>query len=374
VNLPASGAGGEGETGESGAVTGTSLGLVPAAGVVSAENGRTVVTVAPGAVVPFSVQLVETAAAVQGFQFNFAQSHAALQVTGWATNATDFPLLLDSDLQGDSFVAAATLAGVSAPPSIQAGSFQVTAPLAAGDYVLTVRAVSGNELIDTILTDVLGQFLEISDFGDAVIRIRGWHNTLNPCDVNDQGGVTAEDVLIIINYINSYPDQPVLPTPPVDPHPYYDVNHDGRVTPLDALLAINYVNRHRAGAGEAERVVEQEWAVPWETPPAAFPAVSVVMPTDREMPEWQPSTAADAFQQRDVSRPERRFAADTGSTLVRFSGRRSERPDRRVVELEVFGGAEPLVGGLEAIVQEIAEDVDGVWKTRIHSGVGAWAC
>jgi hypothetical protein len=316
-------------------------------------------------VVPFSAQLTEAAAVVQGFQLNFTQSHVALQVTDWATNATDFPLLLDSELQGDSFVASASLAGVSAPPSVEVGSFQVTAPLAAGDYTLTVHAISGNELTDTMLTDLLGQALEIGDFGDAIIRIRGWHNTLNPYDVTDQGGVTAEDALTVINYINSHPGQAVLPTSPLEAHPFYDVNNEGRATPLDALIVINYINSHPAGAGEGEAVGEQGQVSVLETWASIVQSPNVMLGRlDHTAPAVRMSAIDTGFSDVVGRMPEDHFAADSNAGGLRIHAHRglAARPASRMLDEAVFNDLEPLVVGLDGVLQDIAGDVDRVWN------------
>jgi hypothetical protein len=82
-----------------------------------------------------------------------------------------------------------------------------------------------------------------------------WHNPALAPDVNGDQGVTAQDVLAVVNYINSHPNQARLPPPPAEPHPYYDVNDDGLCTPLDALIAINYINRGGNAAGEGEAIV-----------------------------------------------------------------------------------------------------------------------
>jgi len=98
------------------------------------------------------------------------------------------------------------------------------------------------------------------------VTLATWHNTANPWDVDDSGNVAAADVLALIDYINTHPDQAVLPPPPeYKPHPFYDVNGDGRCTPLDALIVINYIN-HRGSAGEGEVAddisapADAEWA------------------------------------------------------------------------------------------------------------------
>jgi hypothetical protein len=71
-------------------------------------------------------------------------------------------------------------------------------------------------------------------------------------DVNGDGVVTAQDVLFVIDYINSHPGDTALPPPPAAPPPYYNANGDGIISAADALEIINYLNtRPAAGEGEA---------------------------------------------------------------------------------------------------------------------------
>jgi hypothetical protein len=77
----------------------------------------------------------------------------------------------------------------------------------------------------------------------------GWQNTVEPCDVDGAGTVAPLDVLILINYINAHPNNPILPvTPPPPPYLYYDVDNDGACTPADVLRVINHINNQLAGS------------------------------------------------------------------------------------------------------------------------------
>jgi hypothetical protein len=64
--------------------------------------------------------------------------------------------------------------------------------------------------------------------------------------------VSALDVLILINYINSYPGVSSLPAPPQLPPPYLDVDNDNACTALDVLMVVNHINRQVFGSGEPE--------------------------------------------------------------------------------------------------------------------------
>src|SRR5204862_3608438 len=80
-------------------------------------------------------------------------------------------------------------------------------------------------------------------------------NKLNALDVNNDGAVAPNDVLAVINQINTGL-QP-LRTAGIALPPYTDVNGDKSVSAIDALMIINYLNAHplggaSGGEGEAE--------------------------------------------------------------------------------------------------------------------------
>jgi len=87
-----------------------------------------------------------------------------------------------------------------------------------------------------------------------------WQNPSNQFDVDGDGSVNASDVILLVNYINSHPNDPSLPAPPTAPPPYYDINNDGLCTPLDVLMVINDVNEPPEGEGEAVAEVATLWA------------------------------------------------------------------------------------------------------------------
>ncbi len=87
-----------------------------------------------------------------------------------------------------------------------------------------------------------------------------WQNILDPSDVNNSGGITASDALVIINELGRRAfstgpsgalDDPLTLTP--FPGTYYDQNGDGNVTALDALRVINQLARI-SNSGEGERL------------------------------------------------------------------------------------------------------------------------
>ena len=76
--------------------------------------------------------------------------------------------------------------------------------------------------------------------------------TLTAEDVNGDGNVTALDMLLVINALNSYgalPSSQLFELPEVaSTAGNWDINRDGYVTPLDALLLTNYFNNGGAVA------------------------------------------------------------------------------------------------------------------------------
>lgn len=82
-----------------------------------------------------------------------------------------------------------------------------------------------------------------------------FRNPRNPLDVNNRGGVTAIDALIIINVLNrgNFPNG-ILPRARSGAQEFdrfYDVSGDNLIAPLDALRVINFLNRQPA-SGEGE--------------------------------------------------------------------------------------------------------------------------
>lgn len=77
------------------------------------------------------------------------------------------------------------------------------------------------------------------------------HSSLQPEDVNQDGAVTALDVLLAINFLNGQ-SAFLTPQAPAAPALKLDVNGDDRITAVDALWIVNYLNRQAAGPAEGE--------------------------------------------------------------------------------------------------------------------------
>jgi len=109
-----------------------------------------------------------------------------------------------------------------------------------------------------------------------VIPVSVWNNYLLHGDINNDGNVTANDALLIINELAarrfSAPDtQSVHPVSEIAswPNHFFDQNRDNRVTALDALRVINDMSRLNLenGGGEAESIavggsIEQPTTLP----------------------------------------------------------------------------------------------------------------
>jgi hypothetical protein len=89
---------------------------------------------------------------------------------------------------------------------------------------------------------------------NQVLFWSGWTNPVNACDVDGMDGVVPQDVLLIVNFINSLSGSHWLPPPSADGHFFVDPSDDGYCTPLDVLLVINHVNLLASAMAEGEAV------------------------------------------------------------------------------------------------------------------------
>ena len=117
------------------------------------------------------------------------------------------------------------------------------------DASLPVLSSSG-EWVTATATDAAGN---TSEFSLAIpVNEFPWQNPVNTFDVNADGGVAPLDVLIVINFINAHPGQPLLPPRYDAVLPFYDVSGDDSCDAVDVLIVINYINSNvlRSPAGE----------------------------------------------------------------------------------------------------------------------------
>jgi Ca2+-binding RTX toxin-like protein len=97
------------------------------------------------------------------------------------------------------------------------------------------------EIVDNQFAHVLRQ----DSAKIEIVNSRPYHHPLRALDVDDDGGITLLDVLVVINRINSEGlGELAAPTSIADQTPffYFDVNPDGLLSPLDVLIVINFLN------------------------------------------------------------------------------------------------------------------------------------
>ncbi len=102
-----------------------------------------------------------------------------------------------------------------------------------------------------------GQAFSITAISETFVQTdfgSGWQNLATPSDINNNGQVSANDALVIINELgrraySSSPTGTLVNPATVNPWPgfYYDQNGDGLATALDALRVINQLARISSG-------------------------------------------------------------------------------------------------------------------------------
>jgi hypothetical protein len=196
---------------------------------------------------------------------------------------------------------------------------------------------------------------------DTVVRQRPWQNPRDRFDVNDADGITALDALIVINYINTHPDEVVLPASPGTSPPYYDVSGDDVCTAMDVLQVINCINGQAsgAGAGEANALVVsssepirtptadgERWPDQSESNPVADPADPPTRQQELEKPlrsaSYWPATneASQAVSRRTSDQGEHRDTDDQESPF----------------------DCETDFSDLESVLSDMERDVGRSWK------------
>ena len=161
--------------------------------------------------------------------------------------------VLANDTDPDGQLVAASVAIVT-PPAHGAATVAANGLVT---YVPQLDYVGFDHFVYTV-EDNLGATSNAAAVTIGVEWVAPFQNPNQPYDVNDDGSVTAIDVLLIINLINLNADFPgALPTPSVTPFvppAYYDVNGDNHVTAADAIEVTNFVNsQDQNPEGEADR-------------------------------------------------------------------------------------------------------------------------
>lgn len=148
------------------------LDFIPSNGVVTQENGVTVVTLPAGSTISVTGQINTADRPVQGYQLNLSNSSPGLLLNNFSVGS-DFPVPADVVLNtavGDYFVSSALIGEVSVPPVRALGTFDVTAPTTPGEYRLTADFLTGSETQNTLLSASNADAFTITNFGDLIFR------------------------------------------------------------------------------------------------------------------------------------------------------------------------------------------------------------
>jgi hypothetical protein len=219
-----------------------------------------------------------------------------------------------------------------------------------------IYALFGNEFA----TPVLGNFdPPVAPPTEPVLPL-GNTNLDNRFDVNGDGFVTALDVLIVTDDINSNGSREVQ-VGTLDA-PFLDVSADGMVTPLDILEVVDHLNSN-AGAG----VTGGEG----EAGPAAQAALDTPATQDvLELGDLQPAVAyvglsAEASLQSVIEVQQSQPANDVVDKEEDEEeevavNRASKAEDKAVSVFDELGtAADVRSSALDEVLAEIADDVDG---------------
>lgn len=121
-----------------------------------------------------------------------------------------------------------------------------------GDQTTSITLSVDDANSDNAFDHLADQTVTVTTIDDGY---HGWQNrTTSQFDVNGRDGVTPEDVLTLVLYVNANAGSTALPAPPATPPPYYDVNDDGICSSLDVLELIVHIDNTLAeqeGDGEA---------------------------------------------------------------------------------------------------------------------------
>jgi hypothetical protein len=74
-------------------------------------------------------------------------------------------------------------------------------------------------------------------------QVGSWHNAQMPNDVNQDGLITALDVLVVVNDLNLNGARTLPNLGTAQAPARLDVNNDGLASPLDVLLIVNHLNQ-----------------------------------------------------------------------------------------------------------------------------------
>ncbi len=232
----------------------------------------------------------------------------SLRLTGTG-QTLDLVALADSDWQGLETI---DIQG-NGPNSLALNAEEVSSLSDTGELrVLANLDDSVNVGQDWLLSGVTieaGLFFRVLEQDSAKLLLSGpadWSNPINLFDVNADGPVDPQDVLIVINELNGprFHDQHGLLADAASlslfPGSYFDVDADGLVEAQDVLIIINFLNNRStdpegeavaAIAADRDRIRDAalaEWASPIQEtfarplPPRLSPTVQTTAARERE--------------------------------------------------------------------------------------------
>ena len=174
-------------------------------------------------------------------------------ITGF--NQTVNLQLQSVDPEGDAvqYAASTEMPGAQVVVNPTTGALVITPPtdfIGEFDVKVSVRTATG--IADNTIDPLDEQTIRVS----VAETTNAWQNAVRPLDVNDDGVIAPNDVLLIINELNSHrlsaADGKLPPTRPANQNPVQmiDTSGDGYVSPRDALAIINYLNSPPSAEGE----------------------------------------------------------------------------------------------------------------------------
>jgi hypothetical protein len=162
----------------------------------------------------------------------------------------------------------------------------------------------------------------------AVIDLQNapWTNPTDKYDANASGYATPEDVLILVDDLNSNGAR-ILPTPSASgsfPLPYLDVSADNRISPMDILYIVDYLNSQLQTSGEGEGLgvddavqADQEVVLSTTQQPDAVvdPDEMLAIPEPVTSLVYSPASADFRYAQGDPLVPTRIEIAERGNSM-----------------------------------------------------------
>jgi len=272
-------------------------------------------------------------------------------VDGDATDAVSYSLTEDA---GGRFRINASTGVVSVAGTLDDGPWTSQA--------ITVKAASSDGSTST------------ADFTISVGA--AWRNPRHHCDINNDGQITAGDVLALINEINARGSRDLATgsPPALAPPPFLDPNGDGAIGPADVLVVINYINAFgmgpipTAGDGEGESVLTADVDARFWLP--ATDEAGDALPAELESGRQEAEALAGGSGELAVCRPEQRPATATALERLKRCSQEGEFPNPWLSPKSVRtarwpdGSAEfpAETLDLEAAIATIATEVGRNWN------------